>query len=522
MNIAPILRREMLEQARRPGTRWLRVFGAAMIIFLCWRAIHDDGTLLRSSGRPLFQGLNKLLFLLIWLVAPLMTADCLSREKREGTIGLLFLTPLRPGEVIAGKVFVHALRGLTIIVAAFPILALPVLVGGVTLADAVRMLLFHISALGVALTTGVLASALTHRAGVARLLAFVFAASGALLFMALYVTSVTVALWRSNPALQLQISYPELWVRQLIMLVRIYGLGGGAFNPFSRWAAGGGGSWVHVAYGAAVAVGGALLVAAAGWFAAYGLKKTWRPQSIGGDQPRFAKWRLKRAVSGKAARARQLDRNPFCWLEARHHPWPVWIAVGAAAGFLGESWLGFAPRWLERAAMIVGFSLMAALTLRKEQEDGRMEMIAVTPLPLSLWYWERYRRVLLASFITATTAMIIDYLGIARQLLAAGKETAWEGAGLWLPASLVVLLWFSAMITVAFAGAVRGRPWWFSTLLAVGIYHAFMDLVPSIFKTPFRLYPALEGANYFLSAALVLGIALKLSFTGLQSTTRPP
>jgi len=40
--------------------------------------------------------------------------DCISREKREGTLGLLFLTPLRVTDVIAGKAIIHVLRALTL------------------------------------------------------------------------------------------------------------------------------------------------------------------------------------------------------------------------------------------------------------------------------------------------------------------------------------------------------------------------------------------------------------------------
>ena len=60
-----------------------------------------------------------------------MTADCVSREKREGTLGLLFLTPLTVLDVIAGKVAIHALRALTLFLAAMPVLGHPLVFGGV-------------------------------------------------------------------------------------------------------------------------------------------------------------------------------------------------------------------------------------------------------------------------------------------------------------------------------------------------------------------------------------------------------
>jgi hypothetical protein len=102
MNVGPILRRELIEQSRRPDTHLLRVAGGGFIALFLWSALGTAATADAGSGRGLFLALNKLLFALLWMVGPVMTADCLSREKREGTIGLLFLTPLRPVEIVLG------------------------------------------------------------------------------------------------------------------------------------------------------------------------------------------------------------------------------------------------------------------------------------------------------------------------------------------------------------------------------------------------------------------------------------
>ena len=84
-----------------------------------------------EMGRALFAGLNHTMLITFWVLVPLMTADCISREKREGTLGLLFLTPLTVFDVIAGKAGIHVLRALTLFLAALPILGLPMVLGGV-------------------------------------------------------------------------------------------------------------------------------------------------------------------------------------------------------------------------------------------------------------------------------------------------------------------------------------------------------------------------------------------------------
>ena len=60
------------------------------------------------------------------------TSDCLSEERREGTLGLLFLTDLNGWDIVAGKIAGRALRAVYNLLAVFPILALTLFLGGVT------------------------------------------------------------------------------------------------------------------------------------------------------------------------------------------------------------------------------------------------------------------------------------------------------------------------------------------------------------------------------------------------------
>src|SRR6185295_5308866 len=101
-----------------------------------------------SLGARLFQELNMALFVSVMLCVPMLTADCISREKREGTLGLLFLTPLSARGIVIGKCLIQALRGLTLVLSAMPVLVLPFLYGGIVWQDAVLALVIHLSALG--------------------------------------------------------------------------------------------------------------------------------------------------------------------------------------------------------------------------------------------------------------------------------------------------------------------------------------------------------------------------------------
>ena len=81
--------------------------------------------------RELFPTLHGLLLVLSWLVTPLLIVEGIAREKREGTLELLLLTPLTVGAVLRAKALVGTLRTLVLVLGALPVIAFTVLFGGV-------------------------------------------------------------------------------------------------------------------------------------------------------------------------------------------------------------------------------------------------------------------------------------------------------------------------------------------------------------------------------------------------------
>ena len=61
-------------------------------------------------GQVLFSMLKWLCFAFACASGIFLTADCLSDEKRDGTLGLLFLTDLRGYDVVTGKIMATSLR----------------------------------------------------------------------------------------------------------------------------------------------------------------------------------------------------------------------------------------------------------------------------------------------------------------------------------------------------------------------------------------------------------------------------
>src|SRR3954471_21180692 len=129
----PVILRELKAGSRQRGTYYLRMLAAGLAITMCgWFCLTISVRFgMQQQGGLLFQGLHPLLLVTIGVVVPLMTMDCISREKREGTLGLLFLTNLKARQIIFAKVIAHGLRAATLWLAVIPVMALPLLMGGV-------------------------------------------------------------------------------------------------------------------------------------------------------------------------------------------------------------------------------------------------------------------------------------------------------------------------------------------------------------------------------------------------------
>jgi ABC-type transport system involved in multi-copper enzyme maturation permease subunit len=138
---------------------------------LLWIIVSTSERPAEQMGGWLFASLHTMLLGLILLIVPGLTADCIAREKREGTLGLLFLTPLSAGGIVAGKALAQGLRAFTLWLAVLPLLTIPFLTGGVTWFDALSALSLEFCATVLCLAAGLLASSLARERNTAFLLA---------------------------------------------------------------------------------------------------------------------------------------------------------------------------------------------------------------------------------------------------------------------------------------------------------------------------------------------------------------
>src|SRR5882724_4859122 len=166
MIFLPIVERELRAAARRKSTYRIRSWTAVLAIIISFFSLMFFW-LMRggaSLGNTLFTYLTGYAFGLSLLAGVFLTADCLSEEKREGTLGLLFLTDLHGYDVVLGKFVAMLLSALYGLLALLPITALPLLLGGVTVDEFWRTALALVNALFVSLAGGIWVSAFARDA----------------------------------------------------------------------------------------------------------------------------------------------------------------------------------------------------------------------------------------------------------------------------------------------------------------------------------------------------------------------
>ena len=161
MTLLPVVTRELLVTARRSGTYWMRVSAAALALGFGGLAFFTFtwGTPLGVVGGRMFLLLGWAGMFFALLVGAGATADTISKEKREGTLGLLFLTDLKGLDVVLGKMAASSLTAIYALVAMLPVLALTLLIGGVSFGEYLRVALTWLNGLFLALSLGLMGSA---------------------------------------------------------------------------------------------------------------------------------------------------------------------------------------------------------------------------------------------------------------------------------------------------------------------------------------------------------------------------
>ena len=160
--LLPVVMRELSVRSRLTSTFYLRTAAAGLVVLIIGVALLVASLSRAAGARPIgteLLGIITLLLLFYVLAEGLrLAAGGISQERREGTLGFLFLTDLSSLDVLLGKLSGAALTTLYTLLAALPVAGLSLLFGGVTGGQFFRCTLALLSALAVSLACGAWAS----------------------------------------------------------------------------------------------------------------------------------------------------------------------------------------------------------------------------------------------------------------------------------------------------------------------------------------------------------------------------
>jgi ABC-type transport system involved in multi-copper enzyme maturation permease subunit len=372
----PIVLREFSVAARRKRTFVIRgafagLLALVTLVFLLMQALPFRSN---AAGYYFLITLSWQVFALLFILLPALTCGCITDEKKDGTLGLLFLTNLNSGDVVLGKFVSRAMDGLLLFLSALPFLFVPVLMGGVGLDQALATTLAVLSLLVLASAVGVFCS--TVASGTVQ--AVVFAYAGLLAY-----TIVTALLPQVNAVLRLvgKAHWTVAWLDLLQAASPVSGL----VQPNT------GDALVSLCWSGAFAV---VLLGFSIWIL---------PRTLHREASRGRWWRNRTrqnaAGTSRDGRTRSrglLERNPILWLHfGRGGRW-VWqlvvvtvLIVGIAWGYalvpggMGRGIFQFSVAgvgWLLAFFIKILILFFLARSLAVEKEEGSLELLLSTPL----------------------------------------------------------------------------------------------------------------------------------------------
>jgi ABC-type transport system involved in multi-copper enzyme maturation permease subunit len=201
----PIVARELRVAAKRRVTYRLRwIVGLLGGIGVLVAATFAGGYSV-DVGQFVFWSACAIMLLIAMTSGLLLTADSISREKREGTLGLLFLTRLTSIDIVLGKLTAGALNGTTAF-AGLPFLAFSLCLGGVTAREFWLMSAAIVFVTAYSLTLGIFVSSALRKE------AMVSLTFCALIMTPLAMTPFAILKWKSVPLWLAKINalYPAL------------------------------------------------------------------------------------------------------------------------------------------------------------------------------------------------------------------------------------------------------------------------------------------------------------------------
>jgi ABC-type transport system involved in multi-copper enzyme maturation permease subunit len=460
MTLLPIVVRELRVAARRKSTYRARfgtafaavAAGAVLLVVLNF----DNIPLLPNTGVGVFLGMACAGFFYCMSLAA-NTADCISEEKREGTLGLLFLTDLSGWDVALGKLCANSIKSFYAVLGTFPVVAVVLLLGGVSFGQYCKVALALLNVFFFAHVAGLLASTMSRvltRAHAATATLLVGFLAGPLLL------NVMISGGRLTPlGLPLAILSPACAFVQAL-LSTIPGL---PFVPsWGRF------YWVSLLLSHLMSW---LLLALAAWRLPHCWQEKAGPVRLRW-RDRFRQWTYGPPAFREGLRRRMVGINPFLWLVSRNRLVPLffpvtlllvngfWIWVWCEADWQDRFGILFGVVVVNHLLLLVGVAAEAGSHLQEERRSGALEFVlCATPLPVGdilAAHWELLRRRFLLPLIAV---LVID---VAAGILSQSNSMRTD------PGDRTYFVWFLAGAMVMLVADVFAAGW-------VGMWRAMVQ-----------------------------------------------
>ena len=430
MTFLPIVARELRVASRLRGTYWMRWAAAlAALVGAMWIYALTYRESPKEAGLVLFVALAVLANIYAILAGLRTTADCLSQEKREGTLGLLFLTDLKGYDIVLGKLAATSLNACYGLLAMFPVLGISVMMGGVTFGEFGRVVLVSGNNLLFSLAVGMFCSSISRDDRKA--------AGGTLLVLLLAAGLPVIGQLVASYAPRRNIPHP------------FFLLPSPSFTCFAAFDA----TFTTRNYAKAFWLS-ASLVHGFTWLllalAAAIVPRTWQEQATEGGRFRIvARWRQWQYGSPEARSERRrslLEINPILWLTSRERFKEAFVLVLVAC--LAIFWLwGYVREhrtWLEitcipfalcaHGILKVWLSGEASRRFSEDRRSGALELLLATPLSVETVI-QGQRLALLRQFAWPTLLVLLADVA----LMVGGFSFVHSDQEAW------VLLWLAGM-----------------------------------------------------------------------------
>jgi hypothetical protein len=422
MKFIPVVERELRIASRKPWTFRLRLLfagagmAACLVVLLLPRMRPSE----QSQAMLVVLGILGLIFCL--LAGCFVTADSITSEKREATLGLLFLTPLRGHDIVGGEMACHSLQVCYGLLAFVPVFFLPLLLGGVTWGEAARILLTLLVCLTLSLAAGLFFSVVCSEAKHAALATLALVLLVSLLPVLWIVVLEGLLRIRTRP-----LGVPMLSPGVLLMF---------AFDEF-HWRMGEGRA-VYWGSAAMLACLSAVFLSLSGAL----LPRIGLRSSQGKASARETAREQQRRT--RFAPRRLLEDNPFEWFMRRGLDEATWIRrfryflaticaimlVGSLVTTHNEE-LAFAVAFGAAFTLhlVTKFLLVLDATrqIQADQRSGALELLLCTPLPERA-FGTGYHRALRAAFRKPLLLLLATNLALQLSVVFFGRHLGMGGS----------------------------------------------------------------------------------------------